>query len=306
MDSELRKRKSSENQNDSEHKIRCFIAKLTTQMDKAQRQLDEILSKKTRIDTIDKELVEIDELMVFTRQFIQRMQKKIKTVQEMYGRRARDLKRQRVALLAQPVEVTVAATESPPPRADLKSVYHSKAECTVCMMEHDGKDIVYMDNCTHLFCKSCVTRAKPQYRCMECRESVSVFYTIVKCGERYKLKSYKVYYNFIEDRPMRPTEYSATVDDTRQRSYSQQELVNNSQLRRVRTSVIQHPQNFRHANNDITITRLDNASLTTTSSSESPDMTRSNTRNTEQRVSRPPWLSPPLASLVIEDSDETD
>lgn len=301
MDSELRKRKSSEDQNDSEHKIRCFIAK----MDKAQRQLDEILSKKTRIDTIDKELVEIDELMVLTRRFIQRMQKKISTVQEMYSRRARNLKRQRVSLLAQPVEVTVAATQSPPPRADLKSVYHSKAECTVCTMEHDGKDIVYMDNCTHVFCKSCVTRAKPQYRCMECRESVSVFYTIVKCGERYKLKSYKVYYNFIEDRPMRPTEYSATEDDTRQRNYSQQ-LGNNLHLRRVRNTVIQHPQNFRHANNDITITRLDNASLTTTSSSESPDMTRPNTRNTEQRVSRPPWLSPPLAALVIEDSDETD
>lgn len=230
MNSEPQNCKSFEDPNYTECKLHSYMNKLDTRIDKAKRDLDEIIAKRARIRSIDEELFGINGQLAMNCQLIRRYWEHIDNVHEMnnkYTRQTRRLTREKTALLSfvntsvNDEEQTTAAAAAAPSRANLQTVYESKSECAVCMTEHEGKDIVYLNNCTHTFCKFCVTRSKPQHQCMECRQPVTNFYSIEKCGERYKLKNYQMYYNFIEDRPMRPAEY----------------------MKRVRTRIVQNTSN---------------------------------------------------------------
>lgn len=263
---DLLKRKFLEDGDDEERKIRRFLTQQMDRMETTRRQLNE---NKTKLANITKHIDTIHTQIAMNQRRIEHMQDEIESrreVNNMYVGQERDLKRQKIELLAsvndldnelRSVETTtfaVAAASLTPPRADLKSVYESKAECSVCMAEHEGKDILYMNNCTHAFCRFCVTRAEPQYRCMECRAAVSAVYAIVKCGERYRLKSYKVCvhsnHNF-EDRIQVSTDDSdpdiVILDDTPTESRQEQ----HGSQRRLRTRIV---SSGRVIPNNVTIT----------------------------------------------------
>lgn len=214
MNSEQQNGISFESPDYTECKLHRYMNKLNSRIDKAKRDLDEIISKRARIRSIDEELCGINGQLALNCQLIRRYWEHIDNVNEVnnkYMKQTRRLTREKTELLAfvnSEPQTTAVAT---PSRANLQTVYESKSECTVCMTDHEGKDILYLNNCTHTFCKFCVTRSKPQNQCMECRQPVTNFYSIEKCGERYKLKNYQMYYNFIEDRPMRPAEYTKRV-----------------------------------------------------------------------------------------------
>lgn len=112
MDSESpRKRKSS----DSEYKIRCVNNKLEYLLAKGQRLLDEIIWKKTRIATIDKEIFDTDRSI--TERLLRVRQSKIKIKEDQtciaqLDLRKYQLNREKSALLAF-VNAASANDESP-------------------------------------------------------------------------------------------------------------------------------------------------------------------------------------------------
>lgn len=279
-----------------------------------EQELDEIVSKMTKIGTIDEKLFDIDKNIAKRSAIVQRSDTRLTFIQETVTaarRHADELRRQKTELLdflneaddrMKQAEVTSSSTSidivhemnnkytkqerrlkqandepqatavAAPPRANLQTVYESKSECNVCMTEYEGKDIVYLNDCTHTFCKYCVTRAKPQHQCMECRQPVSNFYSIEKCGERYKLKNYQMYYNFIEDRPMRPAEF----------------------LKRVRTRIVQNDRNnFGHENNPIAFP----SNVSVTSSDTSNVSTEPTADGQEPTIPRPLYLAEPSIEI---------
>jgi len=76
--------------------------------------------------------------------------------------------------------VIAAASKTLSGEADLMAVHKTPKECNVCHREQPGSNIVYLSNCTHFFCKECVTRNYRKNRCMECRTVVELYFMIRK------------------------------------------------------------------------------------------------------------------------------
>lgn len=251
------------------------MSKIDTWIERSKLSVKKTLSKRAKIDCIGNELASIDEVLAQSEHILQKLRTKIQNIENI-----------NIKFIKLVGGLKAQTTAAAPSRANLQDVYESKTVCNVCMTEREGKDFVYLNNCTHTFCKYCVTRAKPQYRCMECREPTSEFFAIIKCGERHKLKNYDVFYNFIEDRPMRPEECSPR--------------------NHLRTEITTVPIPGRLENNTVMIVCPSNVRLANVFSSEYPDTSNASTNGHEPAISRPSSSDLPVTEPDAEASDASD
>lgn len=131
MDSEPQKRKSFEDQNDREYKIRCFISKLETSMELGKRVLNDIIRKKARLAVIDREIFDTHRQITNRLMCVRQWQLKIKAEQEYianYSRLVSQLKRQKTAILA--------SVSAPPANDESQATASSRAE-NECTQERD-------------------------------------------------------------------------------------------------------------------------------------------------------------------------
>lgn len=217
-----------------------LISTLSMEIDRMADRMDTIVKQKNELFTLSEIISQHKKTYESNARTIAKYKKRLEravTLQSTLERSINKYSRKRGTLLIS-LRTQLAgpgSTEVAPIKSPLEAAFHAQTECVVCLTSVPGKSIVHLDNCTHNFCMQCVSNAKPQNKCMICRSPVNQLHIIVRCGERYKLKSEPVNYNFITNSRMQSTsqvsESSAEMNNsTAEMNYSSADTEEDNQI----------------------------------------------------------------------------
>lgn len=69
----------------------------------------------------------------------------------------------------------------------LKETYEKDYQCEICLMNRKGREMCFLDNCTHSYCAQCIIRVENRHRCAICKAQLDLIQVIDREGERYKI-----------------------------------------------------------------------------------------------------------------------
>lgn len=195
-----------------------FINSITRHIGEIQTMLDDVASKTNLLEDVSEDILNIQTYIAIHSESVVKLKHELKLHENSIKKLNDDLNYKKVEksnlletirrspLYKMKERLLNHSQDNVSEPADIPSyslahVYNSKDDCYICCEKRAGKDFVYSDACPHRVCKLCLSRIKLQTKCVQCRQPVKYFFTIIRCGELCRLKSFKTNYNFLEDRP---------------------------------------------------------------------------------------------------------